>query len=89
LTDRAKDRKQDQIIVELVLANCGGKIGRPPGGPPPLSPRSASLYRTKTDRADTPGWADGLRQLYDSVLDETLPESFDDLLKRLDQAGHG
>lgn len=82
LTDGAKDRKQDQIAVELMLAHSGGKDGRPPRGLPPSQ-------RAKTDRADKPGWADGLRQLYDSVVDEKLPESFDDLLKRLDQAGHG
>lgn len=33
-----------------------------------------------------PGWADGLRKLYDSVANEPLPDSFDDLLKKLDQA---
>ena len=33
-----------------------------------------------------PGWAEGLRRLYDSVVDEKLPDSFEDLLKRLDQA---
>lgn len=34
-----------------------------------------------------PGWAGDLRKLYDSVLDEPLPDSFADLLKKLDQAG--
>ncbi|MDE2595348.1 MAG: hypothetical protein KGL44_00575 [Sphingomonadales bacterium] len=34
-----------------------------------------------------PGWAKGLRQLYDSVVSEPLPDSFDDLLRKLDQAG--
>lgn len=32
-----------------------------------------------------PGWADGLRQLYDSVVEEPLPDSFKDLLSRLDK----
>ncbi|RYE50892.1 MAG: hypothetical protein EOP21_02760 [Hyphomicrobiales bacterium] len=31
-----------------------------------------------------PGWTDGLKQLYDSVVDEPLPDSFEDLLKKLD-----
>jgi Anti-sigma factor NepR len=35
-----------------------------------------------------PGWAAGLRQLYNSVVDEPLPDSFDDLLRKLDQDGH-
>lgn len=67
--------------MELMLAHSGGKDGRLSGVPPlPVS-------RKKNAQADQPGWADGLRQLYDSVLDETLPDSFDDLLKRLDKAG--
>ncbi|MCB2076406.1 MAG: hypothetical protein KDE55_01780 [Novosphingobium sp.] len=35
-------------------------------------------------RKGEPGWAKGLRKLYDSVVDEPLPDSFDDLLKKLD-----
>lgn len=35
---------------------------------------------------DLPGWTNGLRQLYDQVVDEDLPDSFRDLLARLDQA---
>ncbi len=31
-----------------------------------------------------PEWADGLKQLYDSVVEEALPDSFKDLLDRLD-----
>jgi hypothetical protein len=31
-----------------------------------------------------PEWADGLKQLYDSVVEEELPDSFKDLLARLD-----
>lgn len=44
-----------------------------------------SLSRGRS--ATAPGWAEGLRKLYDSVVDEDLPDSFEDLLKRLDQAG--
>ena len=33
-----------------------------------------------------PEWADGLRQLYDSVLNEPLPDSFADLLSKLDES---
>ncbi|WP_310534758.1 NepR family anti-sigma factor [Novosphingobium sp.] len=35
------------------------------------------------------GWADGLRKLYDGVVSEPLPDSFEDLLKRLDKDGNG
>lgn len=31
-----------------------------------------------------PGWTNGLRQLYDQVVDEDLPDAFRDLLARLD-----
>jgi len=42
-----------------------------------------------------PEWAGGLRQLYDSILDEPLPDSFQSLLAKLDaesgpgEDGHG
>ena len=32
-----------------------------------------------------PEWAQGLRQLYDSVVEEELPTSFKDLLSKLDE----
>lgn len=38
----------------------------------------------KSDSADTPAWADGLKQLYDNVVDEPLPDTFKDLLAQLD-----
>lgn len=41
---------------------------------------------SKTGDAKDPGWAEGLRQLYNSVVHEPLPDSFDDLLKKLDRA---
>ncbi|MEC9065695.1 MAG: NepR family anti-sigma factor [Pseudomonadota bacterium] len=36
------------------------------------------------EKRDNPGWADGLRQLYDSVVEEPLPDSFKELLSKLD-----
>jgi hypothetical protein len=36
-----------------------------------------------------PGWAEGLRKLYDDVVAEPLPDSFEDLLRKLDQADNG
>lgn len=32
-----------------------------------------------------PDWAIGLKQLYDSVVEEPLPDAFKDLLSRLDE----
>jgi Anti-sigma factor NepR len=40
-------------------------------------------------KSEKPGWADGLRTMYNSVLDEPLPDSFSDLLRKLDQAEDG
>ena len=34
-----------------------------------------------------PEWTTGLKRLYDSVLDEPLPDSFADLLSKLDKDG--
>lgn len=36
-------------------------------------------------RKSDPDWAIGLKQLYDSVVDEPLPDAFKDLLSRLDE----
>ena len=32
-----------------------------------------------------PQWADSLRSLYDSVVDEPIPDTFKDLLAQLDE----
>ena len=32
-----------------------------------------------------PEWADSLRNLYDSVVDEPIPDTFKDLLAQLDE----
>lgn len=37
-------------------------------------------------KAGDPEWAAGLKRLYDSVVDEPLPDMFTDLLKKLDAA---
>ena len=33
---------------------------------------------------ENPDWAQGLKRLYESVVEEPLPDSFKDLLSRLD-----
>lgn len=44
--------------------------------------RNAGAY--SRDSTDAPAWAQGLKQLYDSVVDEPLPDSFKDLLDAFD-----
>lgn len=43
--------------------------------------------RNSSRKAASPGWASGLKQLYNSVLDEPLPDSFKDLITKLDNKG--
>lgn len=54
--------------------NAGAVNARPKPGSKPASKSQGEL----------PGWTNGLRQLYDQVVDEDLPDSFRDLLARLD-----
>ncbi|MCA1661600.1 MAG: hypothetical protein LC648_05365 [Novosphingobium sp.] len=42
--------------------------------------------RSRRSRQTSPEWASGLRRLYDSVVEEPLPDSFNQLLDRLDGA---
>jgi hypothetical protein len=41
----------------------------------------------KRNVARGPEWATGLKQLYDSVIEEPLPDAFKDLLSKLDDEG--
>lgn len=50
--------------------------------PKPMQPAAR-----KEGKRTRPEWADGLRQLYDNVLHEPLPDSFADLLSKLDDDG--
>lgn len=54
----------------------------------PLEPRSKRGVPPRNPTSDEPGWADGLRQLYNSVVKEPLPDSFEELLKKLDRRPH-
>lgn len=63
------------------------------GAPVGLPKRDGKLGRTGQDRKSgspkmnvNPDWAMGLRQLYNSVVDEELPDSFSNLLAQLDKA---
>lgn len=58
-------------------------LSQPKGMDDPKRGRDQS---SKARNSKEPGWADGLRQLYNSVLHEPLPDSFEDLLQKLDRA---
>lgn len=50
----------------------------------PGSKRNSPSATRPKPNGEMPGWTNGLRQLYDQVVDEDLPDSFHDLLARLD-----
>ena len=76
MTPHGEDRIE-RLIKELALSQpkSNGETGAMPGLPPEVR------------RDGEPGWAGGLRKLYNSVVDEPLPDSFKDLLKKLDDSG--
>ncbi|MGB3754592.1 MAG: NepR family anti-sigma factor [Parerythrobacter sp.] len=49
-------------------------------------PKPANPAPSAPKQGDSPEWANGLQQLYKSVVDEPLPDSFKDLLSKLDDA---
>ena len=53
--------------------------------PAATKPGGNDMKTPKQPKAGKPGWASGLRQLYDSVVDEPLPDSFNDLIAKLDR----
>ena len=56
-----------------------------PSGPGESGKRPLPMPgRRSSPETGEPGWAGGLRKLYNSVVDEPLPDSFKDLLKKLD-----
>ncbi|ABD24934.1 hypothetical protein Saro_0486 [Novosphingobium aromaticivorans DSM 12444] len=52
-------------------------------------PMNRGQVRRKGGKPQAPEWADGLKRLYDSVLDEPLPDTFAQLLDKLDDSSHG
>ena len=59
--------------MTMNIYDRGSKGGTPPVSGAPERPKHR------------PEWADGLRKLYDSVVEEPLPDSFRDLLDKLDK----
>lgn len=55
-----------------------GKNGKP-APQRPKGPRGSGRGKA--------GWAEGLRKYYGQVVEEPLPDSFTELLRKLDQAG--
>ena len=51
---------------------------------PPKNNRKADAPPAGKKKKSSPEWANGLREIYDSVLEEPLPDSFNELLSKLD-----
>lgn len=47
--------------------------------------RPAQAGQRRAAAKSAPDWADGLKQLYDAVVEEDLPDQFLDLLAQLDE----
>jgi hypothetical protein len=77
LTHRRIDRQSGNRKMEFALSP-----------PKRMDDRKRTPGPSRARNSKEPGWAEGLRQLYDSVVHEPLPDSFDDLLKKLDRAEH-
>ncbi|WP_454597505.1 NepR family anti-sigma factor [Qipengyuania sp. SM2507] len=45
---------------------------------------SGGPRKREASQSNKPQWANGLRQLYDSVVEEDIPDQFKDLLSKLD-----
>jgi len=60
------------VSIDCLMADANEQRRKPPSKPD---------GGRATDR---PEWAKGLKRLYDSVVEEELPDSFKDLLSRLD-----
>ena len=52
--------------------------------PSASKPAAGSAKEAASKEKENPEWANGLRRLYDSVVQEELPDSFKDLLSQLD-----
>lgn len=48
---------------------------------------ASSPHKSVAGKGADPEWTSSLKRLYDSVVDEPLPDSFNDLLSKLDQDG--
>lgn len=54
------------------------------GTPEQTKPVAGTAKKAGVGKPEDPEWTTGLKRLYDSVVDEPLPDSFKDLLSKLD-----
>jgi hypothetical protein len=66
---------------------CDGKYSLKMSSPENEKKVDKPSTRADCGREGDPEWTTGLKRLYDSVLDEPLPDKFNDLLAKLDRDG--
>jgi hypothetical protein len=78
------DMQQGSHGIRAGSAYIGGMDSSRMAGAPK---KAKSARRGKDDvKRGGPEWTEGLKQLYDSVVEEPLPDAFRDLLARLDDS---
>ena len=81
-----KNRAQS-IRVSVCASKLGNKHCRMSSKKNPSDEANTVSDSSEKNAAPEPEWAGGLRSLYDSVVEEELPDSFKDLLSKLDEEG--
>lgn len=76
--------RSEWVSYQSIISECGSSEVRMSEKKQDVGGRRAEA--APKDRREQPEWANGLKKLYDSVVDEPLPDSFKDLLSRLDDA---
>lgn len=64
-----------------------GKISSKMSSPEKEKKVDKPSQKSEGGKEGDPEWTTGLKRLYDSVLDEPLPDKFNDLLAKLDKDG--
>ena len=67
--------------MALVFGDKGSSIFSMPS----RNTKPCATPRRDTAERDGPEWSQGLRQLYNSVVEEPLPDNFKDLLAQLNK----
>lgn len=85
-TGRA-ERDRGQTDTHMASQETSREAGAKPGSGSGVGKAAPGTGRPagETAKSEEPDWSHGLRQLYDSVVEEDLPESFKALLDKLDQ----
>lgn len=74
----------NRVGVELTVMVDKREKTAAKGKPASDAMSPGTQYAKSHQRGQQPEWANGLRRLYNSVVEEPLPDSFADLIAKLD-----